>query len=171
MGIRRTYRCTPRSRASRGRWLVRQSCSRLQSPLGAAPAGVLARSADSRPRVWRATHPRRQRRRSMACTSSPSTLEASYEALVDSSGIFVGSFPTSPMGRVTLRVFSDSASPRYHTSVITLGAGCAERTRARRARPDAMANSRRGRSTDATLRSTQCGQRRRGSAKAPATGA
>ena len=46
-----------------------------------------------------------------------------YEALVDSSGVFVGSFAAPPVGRVTLRVFSDSAAPRYHTSVITLGAG------------------------------------------------
>lgn len=47
----------------------------------------------------------------------------SYEALVDSSGIFVGSFPSPPAGRVTLRVFSDSSAPRYHTSVIALGPG------------------------------------------------
>jgi hypothetical protein len=47
----------------------------------------------------------------------------SYEALVDSSGMFVGSFSAPPVGRVTLRVFSDSTMPRYHTSVITLGAG------------------------------------------------
>jgi hypothetical protein len=46
-----------------------------------------------------------------------------YEALVDSSGVFVGSFPSPPVSRVTLRVFSDSATRRYHTSVITLGAG------------------------------------------------
>jgi hypothetical protein len=45
---------------------------------------------------------------------------ASYEALVDSSGIFVGSLPSPPAGRVTLRVFSDSSAPRYHTSVVTL---------------------------------------------------
>src|SRR6476659_1322204 len=43
-----------------------------------------------------------------------------YEALIDSSGTFVGAFPTQPSSRVTLRVFSDSAAPRYHTSVITL---------------------------------------------------
>src|SRR5690349_4304745 len=46
-----------------------------------------------------------------------------YEAIMDSSGMFVGSFPASPSSRVTLRVFSDSSSERYHTSVITLGAG------------------------------------------------
>jgi len=46
-----------------------------------------------------------------------------YEALVDSSGVFVGAFAAAPVGRVTLRVFSDSTAPRYHTSVITLGAG------------------------------------------------
>src|SRR5688572_23922013 len=32
----------------------------------------------------------------------------SYEALLDSSGVFVGAFPAPPSGRVTLRVFSDS---------------------------------------------------------------
>jgi hypothetical protein len=47
----------------------------------------------------------------------------SYEALIDSSGIFVGAFAAPPVGRVTLRVFSDSTSPRYHSSVITLGPG------------------------------------------------
>ena len=46
-----------------------------------------------------------------------------YEALIDSSGTFVGAFPTQPSSRVTLRVFSDSAAPRYHTSVVTLGPG------------------------------------------------
>jgi len=46
-----------------------------------------------------------------------------YEALIDSSGTFVGAFPTQPSSRVTLRVFSDSAAPRYHTSVITLAPG------------------------------------------------
>ena len=46
-----------------------------------------------------------------------------YDALLDSSGTFVGSFPAMPSSRVTLRVFSDSAAPRYHTSVITLGPG------------------------------------------------
>jgi len=46
-----------------------------------------------------------------------------YEALIDSSGTFVGSFPTQPSSRVTLRVFSDSAAPRYHTSVVTLAPG------------------------------------------------
>ena len=46
-----------------------------------------------------------------------------YEALIDSSGTFVGAFPTQPATRVTLRVFSDSAAPRYHTSVVTLGPG------------------------------------------------
>jgi hypothetical protein len=44
----------------------------------------------------------------------------SYEALLDSSGVFVGSFPSPPSGRVILRVFSDSSAPRYHTSVVTL---------------------------------------------------
>ena len=44
----------------------------------------------------------------------------SYEALVDSTGLFVGAFPTAPTGSVTLRVFMDSA-PRFHTSVIPLG--------------------------------------------------
>jgi len=47
----------------------------------------------------------------------------SYEALIDSSGVFVGSFPSPPTSRVTLRVFSDSTTRRYHASVITLGAG------------------------------------------------
>jgi len=46
-----------------------------------------------------------------------------YEALIDSSGVFVGSFPTPPTSRVTLRVFSDSARPNYHTSIVMLGAG------------------------------------------------
>ena len=47
----------------------------------------------------------------------------SYDAIVDSSGVFVGSLPAPPESRVTLRVFSDSEAPRYHTSVITLGSG------------------------------------------------
>jgi hypothetical protein len=47
----------------------------------------------------------------------------SYETVMDSSGMFVGSFPTVPTSRVTLRVFSDSTAPRYHTSVITLAPG------------------------------------------------
>ena len=47
----------------------------------------------------------------------------SYETVIDSSGMFVGSFPAVPTSRVTLRIFSDSAAPRYHTSVITLGPG------------------------------------------------
>lgn len=47
----------------------------------------------------------------------------SYEALIDSSGMFVGSFPAPPLSRVTVRVFSDSSAPRYHTSVVTLGPG------------------------------------------------
>jgi hypothetical protein len=47
----------------------------------------------------------------------------SYETVIDSSGMFVGSLPAVPTSRVTLRVFSDSAAPRYHTSVITLGPG------------------------------------------------
>ena len=46
-----------------------------------------------------------------------------YEALLDSSGTFVGSFPSAPTSRVTLRIASDSSAPRYHTSVITLGGG------------------------------------------------
>jgi hypothetical protein len=49
----------------------------------------------------------------------------SYEALMDSSGVFVGSFPALPAGRVTLRVYSDSTAPRYHTSVIVFGPGMA----------------------------------------------
>ena len=49
--------------------------------------------------------------------------QGTYEALIDSSGTFVGAFPTQPSSRVTLRVFSDSAAPRYHTSVVTLGPG------------------------------------------------
>jgi len=49
--------------------------------------------------------------------------QGTYEALIDSSGTFVGSFPTQPSSRVTLRVFSDSVAPRYHTSVVTLGRG------------------------------------------------
>jgi hypothetical protein len=44
-----------------------------------------------------------------------------YEALMDSSGIFVGSFPSVPTSRVSLRIYSDSSTPRYHTSLITLG--------------------------------------------------
>jgi len=52
-----------------------------------------------------------------------------YEALIDSSGAFVGSFPTQPSSRVTLRVFSDSAAPRYLTSVVTLASGVPEATR------------------------------------------
>jgi hypothetical protein len=47
----------------------------------------------------------------------------SYEALVDSSGVFVGAFSTPPTGRVTLRVFDESTAPRYHTSVVPLGPG------------------------------------------------
>lgn len=47
----------------------------------------------------------------------------SYEAVIDSSGMFVGAFSAPPVGRVTLRVFSDSAAPRYHTSVLALGPG------------------------------------------------
>jgi hypothetical protein len=49
--------------------------------------------------------------------------QGTYEALIDSSGTFVGSFPTQPSTRVTLRIFSDSAIPRYHTSLVTLGPG------------------------------------------------
>jgi hypothetical protein len=47
----------------------------------------------------------------------------SFEAIVDSSGMFVGSFARAPQGRITLRVYSDSSAPRYHASTITLGAG------------------------------------------------
>jgi hypothetical protein len=47
----------------------------------------------------------------------------SFEAIVDSSGVFVGSFPRAPRGRITLRVFSDSGQPRYHSSAITFGYG------------------------------------------------
>ena len=47
----------------------------------------------------------------------------SYETVIDSSGMFVGSFPAVPTSRVTLRVVSDSTARRYHTSVITLGPG------------------------------------------------
>lgn len=47
----------------------------------------------------------------------------SYETVIDSSGMFVGSFPAVPTSRVTLRIVSDSTPPRYHTSVITLGPG------------------------------------------------
>jgi hypothetical protein len=36
----------------------------------------------------------------------------SFEAIIDSSGVFVGSFARAPHGRVTLRVFSDSAAPQ-----------------------------------------------------------
>jgi len=43
----------------------------------------------------------------------------SYEAVVDSTGLFVGEFPSAPAGRLTLRVFMDS-SPRYHASVVSL---------------------------------------------------
>jgi hypothetical protein len=46
-----------------------------------------------------------------------------YDAVMDSSGVFVGSLPAPPAGRVTLRVYSDSTSPRYHTSVVTLDPG------------------------------------------------
>ena len=46
----------------------------------------------------------------------------SYEAVIDSSGTFVGAFPAAPIGRVTLRVFMDS-TPRYHASVVALGRG------------------------------------------------
>lgn len=47
----------------------------------------------------------------------------SYEAIVDSSGMFVGAFASPPAGRVTLHVFSDSAAPTYHTSIVRLGPG------------------------------------------------
>jgi hypothetical protein len=49
-----------------------------------------------------------------------------YEAVVDTSGLFVGAFPTAPAGRVTIRVFMDSAA-RYHPSVVTLGPGVPDR--------------------------------------------
>jgi hypothetical protein len=52
-----------------------------------------------------------------------SDARGSYDALVDPSGTFVGSFPVQPSSRVTLRVFCDSTTPRYHASVILLGAG------------------------------------------------
>lgn len=45
----------------------------------------------------------------------------SFEAIVDSSGVFVGSFLRAPRGRITLRVFSDSGTPRYHSSAIMFG--------------------------------------------------
>ena len=47
----------------------------------------------------------------------------SFEAIVDSSGVFVGSFARAPQGRITLRVFSDSSAPRYHPTAITFGYG------------------------------------------------
>ena len=37
--------------------------------------------------------------------------------------MFVGAFSTPPSGRVTLRVFSDTADVRYHPSTIELGPG------------------------------------------------
>ncbi|MDF2772951.1 MAG: hypothetical protein K0S86_2446 [Geminicoccaceae bacterium] len=49
-----------------------------------------------------------------------------YEAIVDTSGVFVGAFPSAPQGRVTLRIFTDSAL-RYHPSVVTFGHGVPER--------------------------------------------
>ena len=49
-----------------------------------------------------------------------------YEAIVDTSGVFVGAFPSAPQGRVTLRIFTD-AGARYHPSVVTLGPGVPER--------------------------------------------
>ena len=49
-----------------------------------------------------------------------------YEAIVDTSGVFVGAFPSPPQGRVTLRIFTDSAV-RYHPSVVTFGPGVPER--------------------------------------------
>lgn len=48
--------------------------------------------------------------------------QGSYEAVVDSTGVFVGAFATPPRGRVTVRVFTDSA-PRYHPSVVTIRPG------------------------------------------------
>lgn len=50
-----------------------------------------------------------------------SDARGAYEAIMDSSGVFVGSLPSAPVGRVTLRVFSDVTTPRYHTSVVMLG--------------------------------------------------
>ena len=49
----------------------------------------------------------------------------SSEAIVDSSGVFVGALSAPPSGPVTLRVFSDSMDARYHASTIQLGAGVA----------------------------------------------
>jgi hypothetical protein len=48
----------------------------------------------------------------------------SYEAVVDSTGVFVGALPAVLAGPVTLRVFTD-ASSRYHPSVVTLGSRAA----------------------------------------------
>lgn len=53
-------------------------------------------------------------------------MRGTYEAIVDSSGLFVGEFPDAPLGRVTIRVFADSA-PRYHPSAITPGRGVLDR--------------------------------------------
>jgi hypothetical protein len=49
--------------------------------------------------------------------------DGAFEAIVDSSGLFVGSFAAMPTSRVTVRVFSDSTAPRYHSTTIALGAG------------------------------------------------
>ena len=50
----------------------------------------------------------------------------SAEALVDSSGLFVGAFPSPPVGRIVLRVLSDSSGPaagRYHPSTVEIPRG------------------------------------------------
>ena len=52
-----------------------------------------------------------------------------HEAIVDSSGMFVGSLPGPPEHHVILRVFSDSTNPRYHTSVVALGSVLSQSTR------------------------------------------
>ena len=66
---------------------------------------------------------------SMASMSSPSTPTGLHEAIVDSSGMFVGSLPGPPEHHVILRVFSDSTNPRYHTSVVALGSVLSHSTR------------------------------------------
>ena len=50
----------------------------------------------------------------------------SSEAVVDTSGVFVGALPNAPSGRVTLRIFADSGA-RYHPSVIPLAPGASDR--------------------------------------------
>lgn len=46
-----------------------------------------------------------------------------YEAIVDSSGMFVGSFPSPPTSGATLHVFDGSVNARYHSSAAALRAG------------------------------------------------